>query len=368
MFMSTRGYLIILDANKKIAMSAYHGSDSYPSYLGLQVLDAIESDTFPQFVDQIRNKYPDDLEMVEGIQRTWYIKGKENENDFFQDYAYEYEINKQRLNIFHFGTKALTITKDQIPLFRYLFEQEDKLYYPLALNDKTQTLSKDFYKELRSLVHSGATIQDFQSIVDQNPSILYMNTGRIQDFGWNSNDFLKEVCVSDTYQRLKFCASEYSGKYSLYVQTPFYRGPVPTPPLRSKSAVEKHIASLIKDSPQDVRGTMSLYHDINDYIQTIKNLYSADDIELDIRAQQAGELRHAMIERIEDTSGKFYILGAQQDSLITQVKEVDYRYHRSAKERSNPSTALDDLVQSASARADKQPSSHKEIPSQEPTH
>ena len=366
--MSTRGYLTILDADKKIAMSAYHGSDSYPSYLGLQVLDAIESDTFPQFIDQIRNTYPDDLEMVEGIRRSWYVKSKENENDFFQDYAYEYEIDKQRLNIFHFGTKALTITRDQIPLFRYLFEQEDTLYYPLTLDDKTQTLSKDFYKELRSMIRSGSTIQDFQSIIEKNPSVLYMSIGRIVDLGCNSNDFIKEVCVSDSHQRLKFCASEYFGKYSLYVQTPFYRGPVSTPPLRSKSAVEKYIASLIKNSPQDIRGTMALYQDINDYIQKIKSIYAEDNIDLNTRAQQAGAQRHVMVERIEDTAGQFYILGAPKDSLIRQVKEVEYRYRRDAQERAKPSAALDALVQNASARVDKQPSTHKEPPSKEPTH
>ena len=77
--MSTRGYLTIIDEDQNIQMAAFYPSSAYPSYLGIQVLDAIEKCQFPQFIDRLRKDYPEELDMVEGIQRDRHA-GQEHDN------------------------------------------------------------------------------------------------------------------------------------------------------------------------------------------------------------------------------------------------------------------------------------------------
>ena len=81
--MSTRGYLTVIDGKKNILSSAFFPSDAYPSYLGLNVLDALKESRFIQLVDQINAEHPDEKIMLEGLRRDWYVKGKDNKDDYF---------------------------------------------------------------------------------------------------------------------------------------------------------------------------------------------------------------------------------------------------------------------------------------------
>ena len=94
---STRGYLSVVDNKRNIQSAAYHRSDSYPSYLGLRVLDAMEQYRFPQLVEDLRAEYPEDLDMVNGIRRDWYIRNAQNREDFFVDYVYEFNSERHEL-------------------------------------------------------------------------------------------------------------------------------------------------------------------------------------------------------------------------------------------------------------------------------
>ena len=42
--MSTRGYVTVIDSGKNIVAAAFQPSDAYPSYFGIQVLDAVLED------------------------------------------------------------------------------------------------------------------------------------------------------------------------------------------------------------------------------------------------------------------------------------------------------------------------------------
>ena len=177
--MSTRGYLTLIDRKKNILSAAYLPSDAYPSYWGMQVLNAFQNNSFLHLIDQVNHDYPDEKDMLTNIQRDWYVKGKDNKDAFFNDYAYELNGDCGELTVFHFGDKALTIPHEQIPLYRFIFEHEDELYAPLCLDEKTMTLKKDFYKEIRNMIKAGADENTLRVQMDRNADLLYMDLGAL---------------------------------------------------------------------------------------------------------------------------------------------------------------------------------------------
>ncbi len=352
--MSTRGYLTIVDESKNIQMAAFHPHDSYPSYLGLEVLKAIQNCAFPQLIDDLHQKYPDELEMVEGIQRSWYIRGKDNKDDFFYDYAYELNGSTQELTMYHYGNKALTIPFDQIPLFQYLFEREDDLYYPLCLDERSMTLKKDFYKEVRTMIQNGAGIDDFQAVIDQNLSVLYLDYGRIKDY-WaiDSNSFNKRVKDSSGGE-LMFHVDESFGRFQIYVQTPFIRAPISHKPIQSASAAEKLLAELVRDRPDDIRATMRLFKDLTSYVRTIWDIYANDSVSLDDRADEAQEIKLDMLAKFKAIQDQYQIMGNTDNLLEREIKDVGSRHYRQAyyrMEEQQQKSSLSDKLQDVTERS-----------------
>lgn len=208
--MSTRGYVTLIDENKNIQMAAFISSDAYLSYYGLQILDAIAECRFPEFIDKMQKDYPEELNMVEGIERNWYIRGAKNKDDFFHAYAYEVNSETQVLTVYNYGDKALTIPYDQLSLYRYIFEHDNELYPALCLDERTMTLRKDEYKEIRDMVKAGADIPEFKALIDKSSDIVFMDMGRMKDaLCYNNEGFNKEVYLGSGFSKtLKFCVSE----------------------------------------------------------------------------------------------------------------------------------------------------------------
>lgn len=361
--MSTRGYLTIIDEEKNIQMAAFYPSSAYPSYLGLQVLDAIENSSFPQFIDRLQKEYPDELDMVKGIERDWYIKGDHNKNEFFHDYAYELNSATQVLSVYHYGDKELTIKPEQIPLYRFIFENEDHLYYPLCFDERSMTLKKDYFKEIRNMVKKSSGKEEFQKIIDDNPSILYMEQYREKDPWYRSSDsFNKRVYDSASHRQLKFCVDESFGKFHIYIQTPFIRAPISDESYRSVTASEKAIAALLRDRPEDVCATMYLFHELASYCDKMKAIFQNDTTPLDEREKLGKSAMHDMLASLNEIQSERHILGNADKLFEREIRDtVSINFTRAKRrlEENEKKPTLAETIKGAETRAGENPSGGK---------
>jgi len=357
--MSTRAYVTIVDKDGTVLDSAFYPSSAYPSYLGTQVLDAIDKGELPNLLAEIRDDFPHEKDMLDGIQRSWYVKDKENRDDYFYDYGYEFDASKSRLNLYHFGDKVLTITPDTLSLFHFLFEQDDALYYPLCLDQKTMTLRKDYYNEVRAMLKNGAGQTDFQALLDQSGSILYLDSCRMMDVGGRdpSTNFIKPVYDTGSSNRLKFIVNKFysDGDFSISVQTPFYRMPIHTSSkLRSAAAAEKELANIVRERPDDIRGTAALFQQLEAYSKEVHTLYHQDELTINDRADRARDLKLEIMVKLRDTAAKIKLIGPSEHALISEVNDVIYREHRAAlsrEEKKRQAHSLADMLDSASGRS-----------------
>ncbi len=353
--MSTRAYLTIVDEQKNIQMAAFCPSSAYPSCLGIQILDAISNCAYPEFIAEIQADYPDEKDTVKDIRRDWYVRSAKNKDDYFFDYAYELNGAKQELTVFHLGDKALTIPYDQIPLYRFIFENTDKLYYPLCLDERTMTLKKDLYKEIRTMVKNGTDQEGFQSVIDKNHSVLYLDNHRLKD-SWdtNSGSFNKYVQGS-AGEKLKFHVSEQFGSYRLYIQTPFIRASIPHPPIKSAAAAEKLLAEYVRQRPEDLRATAKLLKECEKFVENIKSIYYHDSESLEDRADKAQEAKLEMLEKLNDAKSSHQIFGNERDLLQREITELCANRYRQAylrAEEQAQKTPLSDAIQNAAERSE----------------
>jgi len=334
--LSTRGYITLIDKQKRIISAAYLSSDAYPSYYGVQILDALQESTLSAFIDHLLSEYPGDRDMVDGIKREWYIKSKATEKDYFVDYAYEYETSLKKLNIYYFGQKALTIPHDKIPFYRQLFEIDDSLVVPLRFDPSSCMLKRDFYTELRHQIRNGATLEDLQKL-GQEP-MLYMDPYRLKGYGWQEDDFAKYIRDSGSNLSLRIHASRFCGsrRYSLYVQTPFYRAPLSTRPLYSPGAAEKELARLIQDRPADIRSTMILFRQIEEYKQAVSQAFADDTVPYSDRKTAAEKLLANILDSLKCAHRQGHPLGCPEDSFTRQLREVYFREAANALQAAEP--------------------------------
>lgn len=323
--MSTRGYVTLIDKQKQIISAAYLSSDAYPSYYGIQILAALQESSLDSFIDRLLSKYPGDRDMVDDIKREWYIKRKATEKDYFVDYAYEYDPSGKRLNIYYFGEKALTIKSDEIVFYRQLFEMENSLVIPLRFDPSSCTLKHDFYTELRNRIRNGASIEDLQKL-GQEP-MLYMDRYRMKGYGWDEDDFAKCIHDSGSDLSLRIYVSRFCGNrhYSLYVQTPFYRAPLTTRPLYSPGAAEKEISRLIQDRPTDIRSTMVLFQQIEEYKKAVFQTFAGEKVPYADRKASAEKLLDGILENLKNAHCNGHPLGCPEDSFTRQLREVYFR-------------------------------------------
>ncbi len=367
--MSTRGYLTLIDKKKEIKNAVYLSSDAYPSYYGLQILDALEHHAVSDYIEKLKSTYPEDYEMVDGIQRNWYIKDKANKDGYFNDYVYEIDTTSHELSVYHFGDKVLKIPFDQIALYRFIFENEDKLYLPLSLDEKTMMPKKDFYKELRGLIKNGAGIKELQKIINDNPKVLHVESGRYKDAtNQGTAGFNKKVY--DNYSHcLTFCVSkhEWDKQFHLHIQTPFYRVPIPTKPLMSAGAAEKTIGDFVRLLPEDLRATSSLFKDLSTYSRKIQDIFANDKEALESRTDEAQELKLKMMTRYNSVKKNHTILGDSTMSLANEINQVVYRNYRWASDRLAEKASLSDMLTEATKEPTAQKPSKKELEPSKPT-
>ena len=327
--MSTRGYVTILDKKSNITDAAYLSSDAYPSYYGLEILDALENDRLSSYIRQLHEDHPGDIDMTDGIRRDWYIKTSKNRHDYFMDYVYEYTPHKAQLTVYHFGKKALSIPTSELAKYRELFQMDNDLAFPLMFDPVSCTLKKDYYAELQAQLQAGITLDDLKTKAET--PVLYMDYGRLRGLPGNQDSFAKYVRDSKTHMSLRFHAEKFGSKYSLYLQTPFYRAPIASRPLASPTAAEKEIARLIRERPESIRGTMSLFQQIEKYKQDLSNVFAKDEISFTEREEQGCALMEEMLSSLVKTRQTCFILGDRDDSYGRQIREILWGAARRAR-------------------------------------
>ena len=349
--MSTRGYVTLIDQNKNILLSAFCPSSAYPSYFGLDVLDAVQNGSFPAFIQQVRAEYPEEIEMTDGISRDWYIKRPDNPNQYFQDYAYEYDPSAGVLNLYHFGTKALTIPAQDADLYRGIFALDHALSLRLCYDPVSCMPKKEYYTELRRMLRAGTTLTDFQQI--SKKPMLYMERYRMKGFGWNEEDFSKDVLDTESRQKLTFHASKNGNYYTLYIQTPFFRMPVVSRPLMTPTSVEKEIARMIRDEPEKIRSTMALYQKIEQYEHDVKAVFANSSISDTEKKTTAYSLLDTMTADLEQAQANGVILGSHVDSFKRLIGEQVYRkVYALDKAAASDKKPLDSVIANAQQEAD----------------
>lgn len=350
--MSTRGYVTILDKKRNIIDAAYLASDAYPSYYGLEILDALEQDHLSSFIQQLREDHPGDVDMIDGIRRDWYIKNSNNRHDYFVDYVYEYTPHKNQLTVYHFGTKALTISTSDLSKYRELFLLDNTLAFPLMFDPVSCTLKKDYYAELQAQLQAGTTLEDLKTKAET--PVLYMDYGRLRGLPGGQDSFAKYVRDSTSHMSLRFHAEKFGSKYSLYLQTPFYRAPIASRPLATPAAVEKEIARLLREHPESIRGTMTLFQQIEKYKQELSAAFAMDEIAFTEREEQGCALMEEMLSILAKARQTCFILCDRDDSYVRQIREMLWsaaRRARASAEKDKPE--LTDMI----ATAETQPTS-----------
>lgn len=321
--MTTRGYITIIDNKKNVVSAAYSNADSYLDGLGLDVLHAYEKHAIGDLINDYHERYPEDLDMVDGIRRNWYIKDSKNKDDYFHDYCYEYNPKTDILEIYYFGKKALTVNRENIDLYRFIFQNDNLLYYPLALDKETMTLKKDYYKELRTIAEDVQAQKQLEEIIKNNSSVLYLNTGRIQDYGpFNPDRYLKEVYDSAAFSnKLKFAISkDFRNQFQVSIQTPFCRKPLYSS-LSSHRACEKYIAELLRTRPDDIRGTMQLFNKTEQYKRELQDIMYDERIPIYDRIDWAGKLKNQLLEDIKglSASASFIPVGCSFNQFAKEI-------------------------------------------------
>lgn len=353
--MSTRGYLTLVDGKKNILSAAYLPSDAYPSYWGMQALNAFQNNSFLQLINQVNHDYPEDTDVLTSLRRDWYVKNNDNKDEYFTDYAYELNGDKGELTVFHYGDKALTIPYEQISLYQFIFEHEDSLYAPVCLDEKSMTLKKDFYRELRRMIKDGADEDSFQNIMNQNEGLLYMDQGRCVD-PWNRNTDSFNKFVRDTnWRKLQFCVHESFGKFYLYVQTPFIRAVASPHSFSSAKAAEKAIADFIRTRPADISATISFFEELKTYQDAIKAIFAQDDRPLDARAEEAHQKKVAMVDCLNHYTSSHNLFGNNDHLYDREIKDVVFRNYRYARERQDElmrHESLDAVLTAAETKKD----------------
>lgn len=281
----TRGFVVLMK-NGKIFKVVYSGSDSYPSNLGIFLLEAFEKDNIEKIFmninsiddedlsleadneDAICSLYGDDSRRFNSykIRKEFLIKNKSNINEYFLDYTYMYDINKKILKVYSYGELLYSIRKEDIQLYKFLFNNNE-LFYSICYNSKTASLDKDFNKEIKKVMRKNPSIEDLKNIHHKEPKI-FISTGKIGDV-WD-NSYKKLVKDKKSYIAT-FIIMESFGKYELLIQLPFIRNCIFKGTSSPKSC-EKKLIEIVKSNTDKLINFKKACYLYQKYEKNIKEL------------------------------------------------------------------------------------------------
>lgn len=243
----TRGYIVILEG-KKIKRVVYSNSDSYfcteetlPAGLVLKAM--IQEDVLAELNKRLDKQveaghFEEEDFFKNNDEYKFYIKTKENEEDFFVDYVYEYNVKTKKLTVYYFGKKKIQFSKNDVDYMKYLFEK-DTFKEAFSYNEDTLMYENDYYKPFISFMKEKKSITEIDSlarelIAKHNISINYYSvadcfgkyhykkTVNIHD---NKGKVIHsfEFCVAPIDSYSCFDNSEPPKYYQMNIQLPYIR-------------------------------------------------------------------------------------------------------------------------------------------------
>lgn len=234
----TRGYIVIING-KKIVRMLYSNSDSYftanEDLTAGVVLKAMASNDFVDTLNELAKKelereYFEEVTDFEPEDK-FYIRTANNENNFFVDYVYEYNVHNKKLTIYNYGRKMLQFTKDDIEYMAYIFSNSNDFFSAFAFDEKTcQYDSKLWVKKFKSFIKTRMPIAEIENKVKElvKKNRVVVGLGNIIDY--SKYGFKKQVAIYDEQGNRQFdhyfCFSSFfdNGKdYEMAIQLPYYR-------------------------------------------------------------------------------------------------------------------------------------------------
>lgn len=169
----TRGYFAIIGKNKKVKECGSLCNSAYPSYYGLQILDAIEAGSESTFIQSLRAEDSEELN-VETISMDWFVHqpgDKETSRYAFPEYSYLLQSSSGILSIYNYGKLLFRIRREDIPLYRFIFEKKDALERALSIDPETNIEARDGKSELKRLINSRPSLALLENIIASAPAV-----------------------------------------------------------------------------------------------------------------------------------------------------------------------------------------------------
>lgn len=352
----TRGFVVLMK-NGKILKIVESYSDSYLSGLGLEVLNIFEENRFEEAFKYIlpvdlEDGYNDDsyispISVVLGeetidkplkscaLTKEGLIDSKNNENTFFYDYSYIYDISKDVLKVYYYGKLYLTIKREDIPFYRH-FIDNDELYKELSYDEKTCTLSKDRIKEVKKFLKTKPTIEDIDNIVNNFKPKLFISDFRISDC-WGNGSYKKVVNDMNYNEIATFIVSKDFGspKWSLAIQLPFVRNTI-FYGTTSNVSCEKKIIELVKNKEELLINFKTVYDLVKSYIDKIYDLKEKlTSKEFDYESKiVVNEFNSKFDEIIKNENFNYFKTQSfKEDNIRREIREIAYSLYCFLKEK-----------------------------------
>lgn len=290
----TRGFIVLLKRGRIFKIVESYG-DSYLSGLGVKVLELVEKNKLVeafncvQPIGQEIEGFKTDNAIYSVLEQelgqfnslnypiSEFVASSKNEGTFFYDYSYIYDVDKDILKVYYYGKFVFKIQRENISLYKFIFENGNKLYPALTFNEKTYMKDKDYYKELKKVLKANPTIEDMQKIADKQP-LLFIENYRTSDV-WGGEAYQRKVKDITDKEIAKFIIAKEFGKYVLSIQLPFIRNQI----FRGTSAAscEKELQKLVKEKSIELINFRKIYDIYNDYIKKMKSISIGQDENID---------------------------------------------------------------------------------------
>ena len=129
----TRAYVTVI-YKRAIIDATYSPGDSYLSGIGKTLITVFSENRFEQWVEETNKEYPEYKQECENIQLGWY-RGNKNRN-YVEEYGYEYDKQRDILNIYYYGKKVAVVTKENVSKWLLVANNEGHLYDVLCYDEK----------------------------------------------------------------------------------------------------------------------------------------------------------------------------------------------------------------------------------------
>lgn len=144
----TRGYFVLLEG-RKIIDAAYLNSDAYPSYYGVEFLDAIleELDQPRSFERHLLSMQKDSADAWDSsdpaswakakreMTMKWFKKGRDCGEYGYADYAYLYDSKSGIITVTNFGTPTFRFSAENAATAKEIFKNWDWLQTSFSTDD-----------------------------------------------------------------------------------------------------------------------------------------------------------------------------------------------------------------------------------------